>query len=81
MEILQRHDFTEATESTVNMTMLPKVMQVKNFGKRSQTKYTHLLDQDTTRDSGGFGGIGSLGKPGLTCFNCGGAHLRRGQRP
>ena len=23
-------------------------MQVKNFGRRGQTKYTHLLDQDTS---------------------------------
>eukprot|EP00656_Telonema_subtile_P016769 TRINITY_DN1888_c0_g1_i1.p1 TRINITY_DN1888_c0_g1~~TRINITY_DN1888_c0_g1_i1.p1 ORF type:complete len:101 (+),score=36.51 TRINITY_DN1888_c0_g1_i1:126-428(+) len=27
---------------------LPKVLQVKKFGFIGQTKYTHLLDQDTT---------------------------------
>ncbi|KAG1757988.1 splicing factor, Prp19-binding domain-containing protein [Suillus lakei] len=82
--ILTRHDYTEATESTVDVSMLPEVMRVKNFGKRSRTKYTHLLDQDTTQKSGGFGGAGSVKTGGRStegggCFLCGGPHLKKGE--
>ncbi|KZP00965.1 hypothetical protein CALVIDRAFT_533287 [Calocera viscosa TUFC12733] len=88
-EVLTRHDYTEATESTIDISVLPKVMQVKNFGKRSQTKYTHLLDQDTTVGNGGFGGaksksgtrpageVGQNGQSGSGCFVCGGPHLKK----
>ena len=82
-EILRRHDFTEATQSTVDVSLLPKVMQVKNFGKRGRTKYTHLLDQDTTAGTGGFGGAapvkaGGTSTAGGGCFICGGPHLKKG---
>ncbi|KIK70345.1 hypothetical protein GYMLUDRAFT_147561 [Collybiopsis luxurians FD-317 M1] len=81
-EILKRHDFTEATESTVDVSLLPKVMQIRNFGKRSQTKYTHLLDQDTTIPTGGFGGAAPVKAGGKSteaggCFICGGPHMKK----
>jgi microfibrillar-associated protein 1 len=82
-DILQRHNFTEATESTMDVSLLPQVMQVKNFGKRGRTKYTHLVDQDTTLGSGGLGGVGPVKAGGMStdsggCFLCGGPHMKKG---
>lgn len=48
-EEMFKRDFTGATlEDHFDKTVLPKAMQVKNFGRSGRTKYTHLVDQDTT---------------------------------
>jgi microfibrillar-associated protein 1 len=48
-DILKR-DFTAPTgEDNFNKEALPEVLQKKKVGMRSQTKYTHLVDQDTSK--------------------------------
>lgn len=48
---LRDRDFHAPTgmDRTVDKASLPAVMQVKNFALKGRTKYTHLVDQDTTR--------------------------------
>jgi microfibrillar-associated protein 1 len=76
---VRARNYSEPTlEDNFNYEALPEVLQVKNFGKRGRTKYTHLLDQDTTAKAdymvdkrllgryldkrGGVGDIDSAGK-------------------
>lgn len=49
-EDVRNRDYASAPtlEDTVDKGRLPQVLQVRNFGKKGRTKYTHLLDQDTT---------------------------------
>nr|XP_042119998.1 microfibrillar-associated protein 1-like [Peromyscus maniculatus bairdii] len=55
-EELYKRDFSAPTlEDHFNKTILPKFMQVKNFGRSGRTKYTHLVDQDTTSFDSAWG--------------------------
>ncbi|CAD2099376.1 micro-fibrillar-associated protein, putative [Plasmodium vinckei] len=51
-EEIYRRDYNEPTyEDKIDKEKLPKVLQVRRgkFGKQGQTKYTHLLDNDTSK--------------------------------
>lgn len=48
-KLMQQTDSLAPTlEDHFDYTALPEVKQVKNFGLKGRTKYTHLTDQDTT---------------------------------
>ncbi|KAH0464363.1 hypothetical protein IEQ34_007149 [Dendrobium chrysotoxum] len=48
-DAIYRRDFSSPTgEDKMDKTILPKVMQVKHFGRSGRTKWTHLVQEDTT---------------------------------
>lgn len=54
--IFQR-DFAQATgeDAGANREMLPELKQVRDFGKKGRTKWTHLVAEDTTAFDYGWG--------------------------
>ncbi|KAG0264361.1 Microfibrillar-associated protein 1 [Mortierella polycephala] len=52
-EAILKRSTNEATPDAVkDIKALPKIMQVRNFGRAGQTKYTTLKEQDTSQPSG-----------------------------
>ncbi|KAJ8050854.1 Microfibrillar-associated protein 1 [Holothuria leucospilota] len=48
-DVFKRDVSNPTLEDHFDKKVLPKVMQVKNFGRSGRTKYTHLADQDTSQ--------------------------------
>ncbi|CAN6178055.1 unnamed protein product [Urochloa humidicola] len=49
LDDIYRRDFYAPTgEDKMDKTILPKVMQVKKFGRSGRVKWTHLVNEDTT---------------------------------
>lgn len=78
LDILKKRDYSQATQDAVDVRSLPSVMQVRDFGKRGRSKWTHLANEDTSKSAISMrdqrGGSGS----GSGCFQCGADdHLKR----
>jgi microfibrillar-associated protein 1 len=58
---LLTRDYTAPTgEDRIDKTLLPAVMQVKNFGRAGRTKWTHLVAEDTTKWDAGWASKDSM---------------------
>jgi microfibrillar-associated protein 1 len=49
MDILNNRNYSAMTESATDKKSLPSVMQVRDYGKKGRSKWTHLANEDTSR--------------------------------
>ncbi|PWN36889.1 uncharacterized protein FA14DRAFT_159191 [Meira miltonrushii] len=49
LDILKGRDYSAMTESAADKKNLPDVMQVRDYGKKGRSKWTHLTNEDTSR--------------------------------
>ncbi|GAC97713.1 hypothetical protein PHSY_005300 [Pseudozyma hubeiensis SY62] len=72
MDILKR-DYSEKTTKDVDVSKLPKMMQVRGYGVKGRSKWTHLANEDTSKGRMQVERLGSESG----CFRCGGPHLKK----
>ncbi|CAO1614368.1 unnamed protein product [Sympodiomycopsis kandeliae] len=78
LDILKKRDYSgESTESSIDKKNLPSIMQKRDFGKRGQSKWTHLSNEDTSRT----GNSSSNTSASFACFNCGSKDHRKSDCP
>ena len=54
-DLVKKRDFTAPTlEDRFNKETLPEIMQRREFGKKGQSKWTHLAAEDTSRRDAGW---------------------------
>ena len=77
MDILKR-DYSEKTTREVDVSKLPKMMQVRNYGAKGRSKWTHLANEDTSKGAMRLDVERSAAGGGeARCFACGGPHLKK----